>query len=318
MAKTPESETTRLDDAARAGWLYYVADNSQDEIARKLGVSRQVAQRLVSLAVSERLVRVWLDHPIAACMELSARLSEKFNLIYSEVVPSDPEPTSQVIGTAGAAGRYLERVLRAEKPMILAIGTGRALRAAVNQLPSMDCPQHKVISLIGNVAPDGSASFYDVITKIADKTNAPHYPMSVPVFASTQEERQMILRLKPVQQVYALAAQADVCMVGVGTIGEDSPIFLDGFIERSEARALVKAGAVGEITGRAFDANGQFIKGLISDRVVSAPMPQNDGVPIIGVAMGMGKVKAIRGGLLGRIINGLITDEVTANALLQA
>ena len=30
-------ETTRLDDAARAGWLYYVAGNTQDEIARKLG-----------------------------------------------------------------------------------------------------------------------------------------------------------------------------------------------------------------------------------------------------------------------------------------
>src|SRR5690606_568602 len=43
----------RLDDAARAGWLYYVAGNTQDQIAAKLGISRQSAQRLVSLAVSE-------------------------------------------------------------------------------------------------------------------------------------------------------------------------------------------------------------------------------------------------------------------------
>ena len=55
---------TRLDDAARAGWLYYVAGNTQDEIAHKLGVSRQTAQRLVAMAVSERLVKVRLDHPI--------------------------------------------------------------------------------------------------------------------------------------------------------------------------------------------------------------------------------------------------------------
>ena len=52
MAKTPELESNRLDDAARAGWLYYIAGNTQDEIASKLGVSRQTAQRLVSLAVS--------------------------------------------------------------------------------------------------------------------------------------------------------------------------------------------------------------------------------------------------------------------------
>ncbi|MEP1879691.1 MAG: helix-turn-helix domain-containing protein, partial [Roseibium sp.] len=55
MATKTENDPTRLDDAARAGWLYYVAGNTQDEIARKLGISRQTAQRLVSLAVSERL-----------------------------------------------------------------------------------------------------------------------------------------------------------------------------------------------------------------------------------------------------------------------
>jgi len=47
VARKPEPEKERLDDAARAGWLYYIAGNTQDEIARKLGVSRQTAQRLV-------------------------------------------------------------------------------------------------------------------------------------------------------------------------------------------------------------------------------------------------------------------------------
>ena len=46
------ADTTRLDDAARAGWLYYVAGNTQDQIAAKLGISRQTAQRLVSLGAA--------------------------------------------------------------------------------------------------------------------------------------------------------------------------------------------------------------------------------------------------------------------------
>ncbi|MCA3573070.1 MAG: helix-turn-helix domain-containing protein, partial [Aestuariivirga sp.] len=61
MSRKPDSERDRLDDAARAGWLYYIAGNTQDEIARKLGVSRQTAQRLVSFAVSEKLIKVRLD-----------------------------------------------------------------------------------------------------------------------------------------------------------------------------------------------------------------------------------------------------------------
>ena len=38
-------ETTRLDDAARAGWLYYVAGNTQDEIAKKLGLAKSCVFR---------------------------------------------------------------------------------------------------------------------------------------------------------------------------------------------------------------------------------------------------------------------------------
>ena len=33
MAKKPELELNRLEEAARAGWLYYIAGNTQDEIA---------------------------------------------------------------------------------------------------------------------------------------------------------------------------------------------------------------------------------------------------------------------------------------------
>ena len=32
------------------------------------------------------------------------------------------------------------------------------LRAMVDQLTPMDCPQHKIVSLVGNIASDGSAS----------------------------------------------------------------------------------------------------------------------------------------------------------------
>ena len=63
----------RLDDAARAGWLYYVARRTQDEIAREMGVSRQKAQRLVSHAASAGLVKVRLEHPIARCARCDER-----------------------------------------------------------------------------------------------------------------------------------------------------------------------------------------------------------------------------------------------------
>lgn len=89
MAKRTET-AGRLDDAARAGWLYYVAGRTQDEIASAMGISRQSAQRLVSLAVAERLIKVRLDHPIAACLEKAERLKEKFGPPTGRCLPKRP------------------------------------------------------------------------------------------------------------------------------------------------------------------------------------------------------------------------------------
>ena len=79
MAKRSDTQG-RLDDAARAGWLYYVAGRTQDEIAAAMSISRQSAQRLVSLAVAERLIKVRLDHPISACLELAEGLKRRAEL----------------------------------------------------------------------------------------------------------------------------------------------------------------------------------------------------------------------------------------------
>ena len=94
MAARNETSATRLDDAARAGWLYYVAGNTQEEIAAKMGISRQSAQRLVSLSVSEGLIKVRLDHPIGRCLDLAERLRIRYALDHCEVVPSDPGSSS--------------------------------------------------------------------------------------------------------------------------------------------------------------------------------------------------------------------------------
>jgi DNA-binding transcriptional regulator LsrR (DeoR family) len=317
MAKHPESEPSRLDDAARAGWLYYIAGNTQDEIAEKLGISRQTAQRLVSLAVSKKLIKVRLDHPIAHCLDLAHRLKDKYGLQLCDVVPADPASQSTTVGVAEATAVALERRLESPDPIIVALGSGRTLRAAAEQLPSMDCPQHKIVSLVGNIAPDGSASFYDVLTRVADAVRAPHFPMPVPVIASSVSEKKLLQAQKPVKHVIDLARRADVTFVGVGQLGDGAPLLQDGFVNRDEMRALTRAGAVGEVVGWAFDRGGRFIDGMTNDRVASVALDQPAERLVVGAAMGPAKLKALAGALAGRIINGLITNETTAAHLLK-
>jgi DNA-binding transcriptional regulator LsrR (DeoR family) len=317
MARKADHDDLRLDEAARAGWLYYVAGNTQDEIARKLGISRQAAQRLVSLAISERLIKVRLDHPIARCMELAAALKLRYDLRFCEVAPTDPDSTSSTLGIAQVAAAEFERWLRRPEPAIIGIGTGRTMRAVADQLPPMECPQHKLVALVGTTKTDGSASFYDVIIRVSDTVRAPHFPMPLPVIARSVEERELLTSLSSVRSLYDLAERTDVSFVGVGSVGDSAPLVQDGIITRQEAEALRQAGAVGEITGWAFDATGRVLTEGVNQRVAAAPLRRGGSRLVIGVAMGPSRRAPLRGALAGALISGLVTDESTGEHLLQ-
>ncbi len=312
----PEAEPTLLDEAARAGWLYYVGGLTQDQIAAELGVSRQRAQRLVARAVTEGLIHVRLEHKIGACLSLEAALIRRFGLGHVRVAPglgAGADPTRAI---AGPAAQMLERFLSRPDPLIIALGTGRALRAMVDELTPMEADHHRIVSLIGNIAPDGSASFFDVIMRIADKVRAPHYPMPVPVIAETPAERSVFHNLRPVQTVTALARIADVTFVGVGQMNDDAPLLKDGFVTRDELRRMQESGAAGEIAGWVYDASGRYLEAGINERVCGVRVEPAREAPVIGIAAGATKLAAIRGAIAGRIINGLVTDEPTAAALL--
>lgn len=317
MATPDNNDASRLDTAARAGWLYYIAGNTQDQIASKLSVSRATAQRLVSLCLSQRLITFRLEHPIAACMDLAAQLQERFELRYCDVVPTDPADPTLVAGVAERAATLLESTLRSESPSIVGIGTGRTMRAMVERIPAMQADNHQLVSLVGNISPDGSASPFDAVARLAHITGAQHYPMPLPVYLSSPEECRSLLGIDAVSRVRTLAAKADLRLVGVGQLDQSAPLFVDGFISRSELLELLRLGAAGEVIGWALDAEGRIIDGGTNRRLTSIPHAVPADSLTIGTAVGASKVGPIRAALRGRIINGLITDEATARALLD-
>ena len=136
------------------------------------------------------------------------------------------------------------------------------------------------------------------------------------MIADSVEERELLQAQRAFQTLRELAAQARVTMVGVGVIGWQAPLHKDGFITDAELAELSERGAVGEIIGWAFDAEGQLIQDSVNDRVVSMPLEQPVQRLVIGVAHGPGKVAPIRAALRGRLISGLITDEATARSVL--
>lgn len=313
---TNDADKSRLENAARAAWLYFIAGNTQEQIAQKMRVSRPTAQRLVTLALDERLISFRFEHPLVSCMELSEQLRKRYGLLYCDVVPTDLENPKLLAGVAARTASFIEQILSAPTPSVLAVGTGRSLRAAVDQIQPIDAHHHTLVALVGNIAPDGAASAYDVLTRLADVTKARHFPIPLPVLADTSEQRELLVSLQTVQRVHALAASADVTIVGVGQMDLEAPQFVDGFISREELLQLMKLGAVGEITGWSYDRNGAILNDGINRRLTSAPLVPPSNRLVVGVAIGQRKTEAINSALVAHILNGLITDEAMAKLLL--
>jgi len=310
-------ELKKLDDAARAGWLYYVAGKTQDEIAQKLNVSRQSAQRMVALSVSEGLIKVRLEHPIARCMDLSSAMKKKFGLVECIVVPSTEGDIGSSIGLAQAGAAEIERHLKSPDPIVMAFGTGRSLKACVDELGHFSCEQHKIVALLGNIANDGSASDYNVVVQMGERVNAKHYPMPLPVLPKSKAEKEHLHSLDLVSRTLKLAEQADVTFVGVGNVGENSPLVNDGFIDIDEAKELVRLGAVGELIGWVYNKKGELLDCDLNSRVASARLSIANGSLIYCIAAGHEKTMAIYGALKSNLMNGLITNEYTAEQLLE-
>jgi len=313
---TDKQGDRRRDDAARAAWLYFIGGRTQDEIAAQLDLSRQAVQRLVALAVSEKMIKFRLDHPVAACTELSARLTDRFALEFCDVTPSDPAAPGSTAGVAVAAAVRLQRLLARKAPVTICVGTGRTLRAAVEELDTLDRPQHRVVSLVGAMAAGGQASPYDVVMRLADKAGAQRYPMPAPVLTETVSDRKVLQSQRAFKVLRELRDQADASFVGIGEIAWRAPIHRDGFLSDADISSLIDAGAIGEITGWSFDAAGQPLNDPVNRRVASLPLETPPKRLTVVVGGGKKKVAALKAALTGQLASALITDEATAKALL--
>jgi DNA-binding transcriptional regulator LsrR (DeoR family) len=146
---------------------------------------------LVALARTAGLVKFRLDRSASEFANLAFRLQDRFHLDLCDVVPTSGDGIADV---AVSGAEQIERLLEQDAPLTHAFGSGRTLRASVEQVASLHRPQHRVVGLVGNLTRLGRASPFDAIYRLADLTGAQCHLMPLPVVADTaQEAAQMAL-----------------------------------------------------------------------------------------------------------------------------
>jgi DNA-binding transcriptional regulator LsrR (DeoR family) len=152
--------------------------------------------------------------------------------------------------------------------------------------------------------------------RLSDRVGAQCYPLPLPVIADTQEECDILKAQRGYRAIIALFEQADALMLGVGSLDEEAPVFIDGFVTAEELAELRRCGGTGELISRSFDASGAIVEGPITSRLTAMNLPHAPKKPTILVASGKRKAEALRAALRGHFANGIIIDEDIATALL--
>jgi DNA-binding transcriptional regulator LsrR (DeoR family) len=319
LAQIKEAET---DLAVRAAWLSYVGGYTQEQIAQRLGVSRVKVHRLSALAQDLGFVKVTIEHDLASTVALENQMINAYDLKNCILVPSMDDAANGQGGTVaalGAAGaRFLSRYLDREPATTIGIGWGKTLSAAAENLLRRPRPSNRFVSVLGSLTRHAAANPYDVIHQLTHKTGAEGFIMPVPFIADAVSDRTLLLGQKSVGKIVALAEQADLYMLGIGSCGPEASSFESGQVTRSEMDALQAAGAVGDLLGRFFDRSGKVVDCEFNERILGLELDALRGRQVTAIAGGEGKRAAIEGALKMGVITTLITDEGTAQELVAA
>lgn len=315
MARPAAKRDSEDSLAVRAAWLHYVGGLTQAAVADKLGVTMVKAHRLITRANQNGAVKVTIDGDIAECINLEARLSERFGLSFCEVVPDLNEEglPLQALGIAGAS--FIQREMENLQGKVIGVGHGRTLSAAISAMSRVEAGTVRFVSLMGGLTRNYAANPHDVMHRLAEKTGATAYVMPVPFFANSAGDRDILLSQRGVRDVFDLAVRADLMIVGIGTAEIDAQLVASHMIDPDEIREVSSMGGVGEILGQFFDPNGRQVETSLTGRTISAGISGLTDRRIVAIAGGRKKTNAIRAVLKSRRLSGLITDEVTAAAL---
>lgn len=109
----------------------------------------------------------------------------------------------------------MESYLQQSAPMIFGLSIGQTVKCVINELTTILRPQHRLVSLIGTVAEDGSTTPFNVAALAAEKTGGKCFLLPAPLLANSAQERDQWCHNRLYRVVESISSQADVSFVTV-------------------------------------------------------------------------------------------------------
>ena len=299
--------------------LYYVDGLTQAQVGRRLGLSTPKVNRLLQQARQQGMVEITIHTPLQHALDLEDRLKASFEIQEVVVIPRIAEDANTYARTLGRAGaRYLLGCLA--DGHTIAIGGGAGVHAVVQALDPSRAYDLKVAPVLGGVQGRATTDVNYLVAQLAEKLGGEAYRLHAPAFVDTKEQRDLLLSVGPIKGILDIARQADIALLGVGTVEPEQSRFVEFTALSAEdmVRIATTYGGAGEIGAHVYDIEGKPCAEEYAERVVGLSLAELERIPhIIGVAATATKALPIYGALRGGYLHGLITDEAAAEGVLQ-
>ena len=297
--------------------FYYREGFTQEQIAKKIGVSRPFISKQLQKAKDYGIVEVFIKDETVHTVELEGLIEERYGLKDVVVVPivdQYSDMRKKVIGQVAA--NYIIKNLKDVKS--IGIGWGSTLAEIVKEYPYENREDVKIIPLVGGMGTQQVDIHANQLAyELAKKMNGSCSYLYAPAIIDSEELKNRLVEMQDVKSVLEDARKVDLALVGIGNPYKESTLEKIGYLKQVDIEDLRKCGAIGDIISRFLDYNGQPINHPINEKVIGITLEELKKIQIvIGVVEGRNKLESIRGALRGNYLDILIIDEASASELL--
>ncbi len=300
----------------RVAWMYYVEEMTQSAIADALGIGRITVVRLLSEARAMNEVRISLSRDVAELSRLEIELQKRYAIPEAIVAPrssteADPRP---IVGAA--AGEFVSDMLRPD--MKVGLGWGRTLNRALGFIDERQVPRLSVVSLLGGITRAKQANPAEFAWQFSRIFMADCYLLAAPAIVDSAATKRALIERCGLKEVFDFSKALDAVVVSVGSTRLNATTDFYGIISDAELESLRECGAVGDILYNFFDIEGRLVDHPLNERSMSIPLTTLRAVPSrVLVSGGLDKIEAMIGAFKLLRPTVVITDEITAQALLS-
>ena len=295
-----EDRTKRMVEVAR---LYYEDNLSQNEIAKKLGISRPLVSIILNEARERGIVTITISDHVVTAEYLMEKLKNTYRLETVVAVPdaSNSEQTNMQVADAA----FHLCFSKANDGKHAGIGWGSMVEKMADyaeKLPNATETRGALFPIVGGVRSVTRGYHTNEMVRIFSlKTGRPPSFLYIPALYDTPLEYELMKQTEACQEIEEEWEYMEQALVSISNF----PSYPDLGVKTLYGNALMEMKAVGRILAHYFDAYGRIIS-PVSESTLQASIKQLRQTNVTAVCSNQVKPQAVIGALRTGVVDNLV------------